>query len=87
MTYAVEWTADAERRLLDVVPIEDAAWLDRSIRAFTEWGEGDVRRWDPPALPTGFVLVLSGYRIGFLLNRADRVLLVVRLWRARRPIT
>lgn len=77
MKFEVLWAPAALYRFYRL-PIHSAALVDRAVIRFAERGEGQLD-WDPP-----YHLLRAGFfDIVLAIDRADRTVTVLRIYRAR----
>lgn len=78
-TWQLTWSAIAEGALR-AIPWRDAARVDAALIHFAATGEGDFERI--PNDPTGAWLRVGSYRARVVLDRRERLISVLYVWRS-----
>lgn len=77
--WQLSWSIVAERALL-AIPWRDAARVDAALIRFAKTGDGDFERI--PNDPTGAWLRVGSYRARIVMDRRDRLISVLYVWRS-----
>lgn len=78
-SWHLRWSAIAED-VLRSIPWRDVARVDATLMRFAATGEGDFERI--PNDPTGAWFRVGSYRVRLILDRRERVISVLYVWRA-----
>lgn len=78
-TWRLSWSIVAEGALR-AIPWRDAARVDAALMRFAATGEGDFERI--PNDPTGAWLRVGAYTVRIVLDRRERLISVLYVWRS-----